>query len=206
MDHQKVITYIDGYNLYYGLLAAGLRSSRWLDIRKLGRSQPGQDLVLTRYFTTRVKGNPAMADRQSRYIDALVSLGEVEVDSGHFLSKPVQCYDRQNVWRMSEEKKTDVNIAIRLLEDANDGAFDSAIVVSGDSDIAPAIQSVRRRHPWKTVRVAFPPRRHAYELRQVATAAFRIPDSKIRGSGLPRHVLTRDGVSLTAPLGWLPDP
>ena len=30
MSSQRVITYIDGYNLYHGLLAAGLRSSRLL--------------------------------------------------------------------------------------------------------------------------------------------------------------------------------
>ena len=63
MNQQRVITYIDGYNLYYGLLEAGLSSSRWLDLPKLGRSllKPGQHLVLTRYFMTRVKGDPARA-------------------------------------------------------------------------------------------------------------------------------------------------
>ncbi len=68
MSQQRVITYIDGYNLYHGLLAAGLRSSRWLDLPELGRSllEPDQQLVLTRYFTTRVKGNPDKADRQAR--------------------------------------------------------------------------------------------------------------------------------------------
>jgi hypothetical protein len=57
---QRVITYIDGYNLYHGLLAAGLRSSRWLDLPMLGQSllKPDQDLELTRYFTTRVRANP----------------------------------------------------------------------------------------------------------------------------------------------------
>jgi len=29
----RVIAYIDGFNLYYGMRAAGLRSSRWLDLR-----------------------------------------------------------------------------------------------------------------------------------------------------------------------------
>ncbi len=49
-----MITYIDGFNLYYGLMEAGLRSSRWLDLARLGKSllKPHQHLILTRYFTT----------------------------------------------------------------------------------------------------------------------------------------------------------
>ena len=44
-------TYIDAYNVYHGLLEAGLRSSRWLDLPELGSSllEPDQQLVLTRY-------------------------------------------------------------------------------------------------------------------------------------------------------------
>ena len=42
MNQQRVITYIDGYNLYHGLLEAGLRSSRWLDLPKLGQ-RPERD-------------------------------------------------------------------------------------------------------------------------------------------------------------------
>ena len=37
MSQQRVITYTDGYNLYHGLREAGLGSSRWLDLPKLGR-------------------------------------------------------------------------------------------------------------------------------------------------------------------------
>ena len=84
MSQQRVITYIDGYNLYHGLLDAGLRSSRWLDLPKLGTSllKPDSQLVLTTYFTTRVKGNPAKARRQTRYIDALETQVGIEIKPG----------------------------------------------------------------------------------------------------------------------------
>lgn len=204
MSQQRVITYIDGYNLYHGLLDAGLRSSRWLDLAELGRSllEPDQQLVLTRYFTTRVKGNPGKADRQSRYIDALASQAGVEIDFGTFLSKPVSCLRCKNTWRKKEEKKTDVNIAVRMLEDAYDDCFDLAIVVSGDSDLAPPIKAVRRRFRNKRVVVAFPPRRRSGELSQVANAWLVISDHKIR-SHLPERI-TIDAAVLTAPQGWLP--
>ena len=107
MNQQRVITYIDGYNLYHGLLQAGLRSSRWLDLTKLGNSllKPGQHLTLTRYFTTRVKGDPAKARRQALYIDALTTRGGIEIDFGHFLSKRITCHRCGHHWTKSEEKK-----------------------------------------------------------------------------------------------------
>ena len=103
MSQQRVITYIDGYNLYYGLLQAGLGSSRWLDLPKLATSllKPGQQLTLTRYFTTRVKGDPAKARRQALYVDALTTRGGIEIDFGHFLSKRVTCHSCGHHWTKS---------------------------------------------------------------------------------------------------------
>lgn len=97
----RVITYIDGYNLYYGLRAAGLHSSRWLDLRALCDSllKPDQQLDLVRYFTTRVRNDRAANRRQSVFIDALLARGRIEIDYGHFLSKPVTCRRCGNTWQ-----------------------------------------------------------------------------------------------------------
>ncbi len=113
------------------------------------------------------------------------------------------CFRCKNTWRKKEEKKTDVNIAVRILEDAYDDRFDSAVVVSGDSDLTPPIKAVRRRFLNKRVVVAFPPQRHSGELRRVADAWLAISDHYIRASRLPERVII-DGAVLTAPQGWLP--
>ena len=52
---------------------------------------------------------------------------------------------------------TDVNIAIQLMTDAFDDAFDAALVISGDSDLTTPIRRVRERFPAKRAIVAFPP-------------------------------------------------
>ncbi|MGH9629467.1 MAG: NYN domain-containing protein [Bryobacteraceae bacterium] len=44
----------------------------------------------------------------------------------------------------SSEKMTDVNIAVELLQDAFQGAFDTAILISADSDLIAPIAAVRR--------------------------------------------------------------
>ena len=207
MAQDRVIVYIDGFNLYHGMIAAGLRSSRWLDLTALGRSllKPRQRLVKTRYFTTRVRGNTDKADRQRTYIDALLARGEIEIDFGHFLSKWVSCNRCGDRRQKQEEKKTDVNIAVRLLDDAYDDLFDTAIVISGDGDLAPPVQSVRARFPEKLLLVACPPERSSRELRRVANAAFSIPKISIRSARLPDPVTTDDGTVLRAPRGWLPE-
>jgi uncharacterized LabA/DUF88 family protein len=114
------------------------------------------------------------------------------------------CRSCGNTWPKNEEKKTDVNIAVRLLEDAYDDIYDVAIVISGDSDLAPPIVSVRRRYPAKRVLVAFPPARNSAELRRVASAAFTVSEAKVRSSRLPDPVVTPTGLRLSAPRGWLP--
>lgn len=55
-----------------------------------------------------------------------------------------------------EEKKTDVNIAINLLEDAYQDKFDTAILISWDNDISPAVESVKKAFPNKKVKVILP--------------------------------------------------
>ena len=44
---QRVIVYIDGFNLYYGLRAAGLQRYYWLDLRRFASGcSPIQRVVL----------------------------------------------------------------------------------------------------------------------------------------------------------------
>ena len=54
---------------------------------------------------------------------------------------------------------TDVNISVALLGDAQDDLFDTAMIVSADSDLVGPVQAVLRRYPEKRVLIAFPPRR-----------------------------------------------
>ena len=209
MRMERVVVYIDGFNLYHGMMQARLGSSRWLDLSAMSRLLQGENrqLELVRYFTARVRDRPRDADRQSVYIDALRSRGGVEIDFGFFLrKKDIECVRCQNSWPDYEEKKTDVNIAVRLLNDALDNRFDVALIVSGDSDLVPAIESVRTRYPDKRLIVAFPPKRRSVDLKIAAHASFGILNNQIRASRLPDPVVTPEGITLRAPMGWAPRP
>ena len=97
---------------------------------------------------------------------------------------------------------TDVNIAVKLLGDAQNDAFDTAIVVSGDSDLSSPISGVRERYRHKRVLVAFPPNRASKKLREVASTAFTIGRGILSKSQLPERVVKPDGYVLTRPASW----
>ena len=64
---ERVIAYLDGFNLYHGLMDAKMGSSRWLDLVAMSQSLlgPNQQLVLLRYFTTRIRNRPDKAELRS---------------------------------------------------------------------------------------------------------------------------------------------
>lgn len=101
-----------------------------------------------------------------------------------------------------EEKITDVNIATELLLDAFDDIFDTAIVVSRDSDLSPLIRAIRQRFAHKRVVMAFPPRRHSSQLEQVASAYFQVNRAKLAQSQLPDRVTLPNGHIVTRPPKW----
>lgn len=161
--------------------------------------------MAVRYFTARIRDNGSnIADRQrqSTYIDALCANGILSLHEGHFLKKTRRCHTCGATWPDYEEKISDVNIAVELLMDAVDDRFDTAIIVSGDSDLSTPVRRVLARFPPKRVIVAFPPKRRSAELRNAATASFKIGADKLKKSLLPDPVVTPAGISLSRPPGW----
>jgi len=69
----RVIAYIDGFNLYFGLKSAGWKRFYWLNLQAMAQNllKPQQELVFTKYFTSRVSYPPDKERRQSTFIEAL---------------------------------------------------------------------------------------------------------------------------------------
>ena len=204
---RRVAVYVDGFNLYYGLRSKGWRRYYWLDLHRLSEQflRTGQRLVLVHYFTAGVFAEPHDPEkpvRQNTYLEALETLPNLHIHQGYHVAKEQRCFACGAVWQTYEEKTTDVNIAVELLGDAQDDVFDTAIVVSGDGDLAGPIRAVRQRYPQKRVVVAFPPGRHSAGLRNAATAFFAIGRDALRDSQFPQQVIKADGYVLTRPNRW----
>lgn len=204
---ERVIVYVDGFNLYYGLKSRKWRRYYWLDLRRLAERllRPGQQLETVHYFTTRVVGepnDPGKPTRQNSYLEALGTLKNLEIHYGYFLQKEQTCYRCGAMFRTHEEKMTDVNIAVQLLTDAHADRFDAAMIVSADSDLTGPVVNVRNEYPEKRVVAVFPPDRVSKRLRQVASTSFTIGRAPIRDSQLPERVINSVGHVVERPAGW----
>ena len=206
--YDRVITYIDGFNLYYGMRERGLNRFYWLDLQLFSLHllrPPKQKLETVKYFTARVSDPADKRKRQSDYLEALFAYRGIRPFEGQFLSKPVACHGCGRTWPDHEEKMTDVNIATEMLTDCfegNEGKCDVLLLVSGDSDLVPPIRAIRRLFPKKRVIVAFPPGRHSINLQNVAHGHFYIDEATLGQSQLPDEVTKPDGYVLKRPASW----
>lgn len=203
----RVITYIDGFNLYFGLRSKGWRRYYWLNLHQLSLAllKPGQQLAAVHYFTARIRANGHNVDdmrRQSLYVEALQTLPDTTLHFGHYLDKPRQCRQCGAQWMDYEEKMTDVNIAVQMLADAFDDRIDTALIISADSDLTTPVSKVRQRFPAKRVVIAEPPGRHSTALCNNASGYFTIGEAKLRASQLPDQVQRADGFVLRRPAHW----
>lgn len=160
----RTVVYIDGYNLYYGLLRK--TTLKWLDLFALFRDHvldPEAELIQVRYYTAPVLGrmcdSPESPQRQRRYLQALRKMypEQIAIIEGKILAttpfqrlvKPIaEAPDLQMVQVYDfNEKKTDVNLAADLIAGAWTGAYDQAVVCSNDTDLEAALATVRQYHP-----------------------------------------------------------
>src|SRR5712692_3403593 len=172
----RVAVYIDGFNLYNGLKAGHGRKYLWLNLEELSRRliRPGQELLQVNYFTAAVRNNPGAQARQAMFLGALRAATTVDVRLGRFQEKQGKCFKCGSSWRTYEEKETDVSIAVALLEDAVNDLFDTAILLSADSDLCPAVRALKRLRPLKRVVAVFPPKRWSDDLRRTVDATFSL--------------------------------
>jgi len=199
---QRVMVYVDGFNLYFGMVESSL-DTKWLDISKLAlsRLKSNQELVGIKYFTSNITNDPPKEARQRTYIDALETTGAIII-RGKYESKAVNCEGCGKVWYRSNEKKTDVNIATSLIFDALKDKYDVAILISGDSDLIPAINMVHDEFNPKIVTVFFPPNRYTASVAAAATGSMILGRSLLVKSQFDNEVKKADGFTLRKPPSW----
>jgi uncharacterized LabA/DUF88 family protein len=201
---ERVVAYVDGYNLYYGLKSRNWRRFYWLNIQEMARQllKPDQQLMTTKYFTTIVKRPSDKQRRQAIYLDALRTLNGMEFYYGHFLAETIKCRHCGHSYETHHEKMTDVNISVELMADAFQDAFDVALLVSADSDLVGPARAIRRLFSNKRVVVAFPPERFSSALKQVADGQLFVSRDVLAKSIFPEEVKKPDGFLLRRPAEW----
>lgn len=113
---KRVIAYIDGHNLYYGLRGKYGRKYHWLDLQALASSllPPAHDLIRVDYFTARIRNQPISEQRQDDYISAMGGFcPRLRIIEGRFQQRIAICRSCGAGRSTYDEKETDVNIARR---------------------------------------------------------------------------------------------
>jgi uncharacterized LabA/DUF88 family protein len=200
----RVIAYVDGFNLYFGLKSQAWERYLWLNVQSLATNllKPGQTLAQTKYFTARVGSPPDKVKRQSTYLDALQTLPGLSILCGRYQLNPFKCRNCSHIHQIPNEKMTDVNIAVELMQDAFQDRFDTAFLVSADSDLVGPVVAVQKLFPKKRIVVACPPGRFSANLCNAASAHFQIGRAVIAKSLFPETVTTASGFVLTRPASW----
>lgn len=218
----RTIVYIDGFNLYFRLLAKR-PALKWLNVKALSEKllKPTNKVVGVRYYTARVSGriDPTAPARQQIYLDALRTVPEISMHMGTFLLsekfaglvKPPEFRPPATIshpWPdvvkiiKVEEKGSDVNLACHLLLDAFRNNYDVACVLSNDSDLVEPIRIVTEII-GKPVGLLSPVSNPNPELNRVSSFVRRISVSDLAASQFPSPLLRADGSELKKPALWV---
>ncbi len=160
---KRCTIYVDSFNWYFGVFQHR-PAWKWLNVQSFFEAlRPDEEVVVIKMFTALVEPQKHVSprrDRHKRYLKALGTLPKVRIILGKYQERTVTCRARECPRRLEysvpEEKKTDVNIAVNLLEDALQGLTDSMVIVSGDSDLEPAVEWVRRNYAHIKITVYIP--------------------------------------------------
>jgi hypothetical protein len=218
VDVARVAAYVDGFNLYYGMKAKYGRKYLWLDVVQLVSSLRPQDhVVAVRYFSAIVKNEPAAAQNQQMYIDAMKVCGGslLDVRLGRFkprnirdcrrCQKPYLCACPRP-YKSFEEKETDVALGVAMVADAALGTADASLLISADTDLAPALIAVRQVAPSQSIFLAMPPgstRTSPYLAGVGKIGSFFINEAALRNSQLAPVVKDpATGRRYTRPTKW----
>lgn len=201
---QRVIVYVDGYNFYFGLRENNWKKFYWLDIVSFIEKFMGenQELIAVKYFSAPT--NNYSKERQDRFFSANRKDKKFNLISGSFLPKQIDCIHCSKDFTIEEEKKTDVNIATNLIADCIYNNCDVSILVSGDSDLTPPLEFIKKHNKNHIITIFFPPKRQGLHLKQLAHNTLFLINYKNRfeNSLLPDKVELHSGYIIHRPTSW----
>lgn len=200
----RVSFFIDGFNLYHALDATpAYHQYKWLDFNKLVKCYLTKKDELTDifYFTAYITWDPPKLNRHKLFVQALRTRN-VQIIFGKFKRRDKFCTLCKKTYSTFEEKQTDVNIAISLFKNAMENKFDTAIIISGDSDLIPSIEAIKSTFPAKQIGVVIPIGRKSESLKNVCDFHMKMKEKHLKTSLLPDEIDLGSGVKLVRPASW----
>jgi len=211
---RRTTVFVDGLNFHYGV--AKRFGERWVDPVALCRrvlDQRWHEITQVRFYTSLfVEGVPGSGDRaaQNAHLRAIGRDARFVLRLGHFkfrreMARLAMQADGQVSFAKvvgMREKGTDVNLAAELVHLAHLRAFESAVVVSNDSDLARAVEIVRTELGLPIGLINPQPRAQVLELHQAASFTRTIRRADVVAALLPPEIQLDDGDVIRRPPGW----
>ncbi|MCX7877834.1 MAG: NYN domain-containing protein [Ignavibacteria bacterium] len=200
----RVVCLIDGFNLYHSLhKSKSYHKYKWLDlvsfVKKFVSTKDNIEGIY--YFTALAKWSQKKVRKHKLFI-RVQELNGVEVIYGEFRRKDKICRECNKKYVTFEEKQTDVNIAVKLVELSINDRYDKAIIFSGDSDLVPVISTLRKLFPSKKIGIVIPIGGRAEILKQNADFYMKAKEKHLRTSRLPDNIHTKNGLIISCPSEW----
>jgi uncharacterized LabA/DUF88 family protein len=173
MGKKKVVSYyIDGLDISDALSNdIEFKKYKWLDHSRLVKcflppKTRSSNIIFSDiyYFTAFTHWDPDKKKKDKAYVNALESFG-IKTVRGKFRQVNKLCTNCDSYYTAYEEKKTGIDIAVRLFQDALEDRFDTAVIISGNSGLLSAIKAVKTSFPSKEIGTVIPPNRTAEELK-----------------------------------------
>jgi len=140
---QKIAVYIDGNNFYKYLKDKEINFLRGIkfDFSKFVEFLAGERRCISKRYYIGIARNLDGTERSKRIVRGQQRfLSKIE-DEGFIIKRGRVMYDEGRI----REKGTDVKIAVDLIVGAVDNLYDTAILVSSDTDLIPAVRYIKYR-------------------------------------------------------------
>lgn len=206
---KRVIFYIDGFNLYYGLKESRLRRYYWLNIETLAHTIAKKfmdfnyKIRLIRYFTSKVKKslNINKYNRQKSYLGAIKTLPLTKITYGRYKLKDYECRFCGKKDKKPIEKMTDVNIASFMFWDAYKEYCDIQILIGGDTDLKPITERLKKIQKTELY-IFFPLHRETDDLKKYCKFSGKIYKNIFKTCQFSNPVINRKGNKIFKPIYW----
>lgn len=207
-EKPKTFVYIDGFNLYYGAIKG--TPFKWLDFPRLCQTLlPNDQIEHIKYFTSLVRSTPTNPDApivQQIYLRALRTIPHISIYLGQFLTHPCRrpiTGSNPTKWVRvdnTQEKGSDVNLAAHLLHDGFLGLYETAVLITNDSDLREPVRMVREVLKLPVGILNSHPT-HSKEFQEYATFKKRIRSGHLNNSQFPNKLTDSEG-DFEKPAKW----
>jgi uncharacterized LabA/DUF88 family protein len=211
----KVVFLIDGFNVYFSVRDCMKRDriqhGKWFDYRRYcemivkqnSNFPSGSVVARVRLYSAFAHHLHPDVSKRHKVLNEAMRLTNVDVVMGNFKKKTLKCNDCRAEYLTHEEKETDINVAMGVIEAFLVDQADCAVIVSGDTDLIAAIKAAKRFFPDKKIGIVTPAHRGNREIEKAAHFHIGIKPAHYEKYQLPNQIFDNEANAfVTKPPEW----